>query len=363
MLCRALLLLACALALTGCGGRVFEERRERPPLREVFPPPSLEGPSAAAPAPPEAAAAPAARPPEAAIDPAELLQSLPAQPADSGAALKPPADSGAQLKPPALGEETSDARAPSERVLDPADLLEEFGAAPAAEPPPRQPAGEPPPPAAQEPSSATQPPARAAAPANDAPRVIVSTRPALLVSIDGEPAYGPVEGTKLQRVLNTPAFLLKGVSGSYYLSVYDGFMSAKKLSGPWTVLATPPRVVQDAKARARVDGEADVLAGRPDAKTGQRPSLKQVTPRIVVSTRPAALVLIRGEPAYEPVAGTELSRVVNTDARLFVHRPADRNYLELARRWYRSSSLEGPWEQVEPGELPAGLEEAAASND
>jgi hypothetical protein len=172
-----------------------------------------------------------------------------------------------------------------------------------------------------------------------------------------------VEGTKLQRVMNTPAFLLKGLSGNYYLSVYDGFMRATKLSGPWTVLPEPPRVVQQAKARALVDGEADVLAGRPEAGSGQRPSLKQIVPRILVSTRPAVLVSIRGDPQYEPVEGTRLSRVVNTDARLFVHRPEDRTYLQVGERWYSAPSLDGPWEEAASAALPPGLEEAVGRND
>jgi hypothetical protein len=358
---RALVLCVCALAMTGCGGRLVEERRERPPLREVFPPPSIETPSATAPAPRQPAAIPASgAPPTAAAGavPSEAPAEPAAPPPQSGASLKAPADS-RSLEPPALDEDGLDAREPPEGEPAPGhDLQKEFDTAPA----PESSTGAP-----GEAASATQPPARAAetaaAIAPDAPRIIVSTRPALLVSIDGEPEYGPVDGTKLQRVMNTPSFLLKGLSGNHYLSVYDGFMWSKKLTGPWTVLTAPPRVVQEAKARALVDGEADVLAGRPDLATGQRPTLKQVNPRILVSTRPAALVVIRGEPAYEPVEGTQLSRVVNTDARLFVHRPADRTYLELAQRWYRAPSLKGPWEQVEPGGLPPGLEEAAAGNE
>jgi hypothetical protein len=207
-----------------------------------------------------------------------------------------------------------------------------------------------------------EPPPAPAAAATPALRIIVSTQPAMLVSIEGEPEFGAVGGTKLQRVLNTPAFLLKGPSGNYYLSVYDGFMRATKLAGPWSAMPEVPRVVQEAKAHALSDGETDVLAGRPDPQTGQRPSLKQVTPRIVVSTQPAALVVIKGEPMYQPIEGTRLSRVVNTDARIFVHRPEDRTYVQVGERWYRAPSLKGPWETVEGSGLPEGLEETVGQH-
>jgi hypothetical protein len=369
--------LLCLVTIAGCGGRLTEERRQRPPLREVFPPPSIEtAQPAATPAPPAAgsapapaaeAAAPAAAasaaaaaattPGSAAATPAPRTDgaTAPASSAEPTAALKPPrgAEAAAALEPPSLN---ADAEKPG-GAADPlatdtnGDLAREFEPA-TTQRPAAEGRSEPPVPVDEPAPSGAK---TAAQPAAEAPRIVVSTVPAVLVSIQGEPDYGPVDGTKLQRVLNTPAFLVKGVSGNYYLSVYDGFMRAGKLSGPWSVMPETPRVVQEAKARALGDGEADVLAGRPDPKTGQRPTLKQVPPRIIISTQPAALVLIQGEPIYEPVEGTRLSRVVNTDARILVHRPEDRTYLRVGERWYRAASLKGPWEPVDGSDLPEGL--------
>jgi hypothetical protein len=113
---RALVLCVCALAMTGCGGRLVEERRERPPLREVFPPPSIETPSAIAPAPRQPAAIPASgAPPTAAAGavPSEAPAEPAAPPPQSGASLKAPADS-RSLEPPALDEDGLDAREPPE---------------------------------------------------------------------------------------------------------------------------------------------------------------------------------------------------------------------------------------------------------
>jgi hypothetical protein len=394
-----ILLLAAAL-VAGCASEKAEQRRARAPLRDVFPPPSLEAPAAAAApsAPAAAGAAPgaagvaatagaasiagaaavdagaqdsasaAAAPPAASARAASEPQAPQAAAAATGtaAALKPPRDTGASersLAPPALDAELPSAReAPMEEQLAPRSLAKEFEPAPAA-------AAAAAPPATSSQGTAARPAVAAAQPSTlstapslaPAPRIVVSNSPALLVSISGKPAYGAIEGTKLQRVLNTPAFLIRGSNGKYYLSVYDGFMTASTLTGPWSVMKTPPAALVQAKARALTDGESDVLAGRPDSVTGERPTLRKGAPRIVVATQPTALVVIRGEPLYEPVDGTRLSRLSNTDARVFVNRPEDRTYVQIGERWYRAPSLKGPWEAVDPARLPEGLQEAAAA--
>ncbi len=50
------------------------------------------------------------------------------------------------------------------------------------------------------------------------PKIIVMQRPAVLILIDGEPVLTDVEGTNLQRVANTPYFIVQDVnSGMFYL--------------------------------------------------------------------------------------------------------------------------------------------------
>src|ERR1044072_1438239 len=43
---------------------------------------------------------------------------------------------------------------------------------------------------------------------NDPPQIFFSTRPAILILIDGSPALGPVKDTQLKRVINTRALIL-----------------------------------------------------------------------------------------------------------------------------------------------------------
>ena len=46
------------------------------------------------------------------------------------------------------------------------------------------------------------------------------------------PAYRPVSGTRLERVINTHPLLLKAPAGTHYLHVFDGWMEAPALPGP-----------------------------------------------------------------------------------------------------------------------------------
>ena len=70
---------------------------------------------------------------------------------------------------------------------------------------------------------------------NDPPKVIIATKPSLLVLIDGIPQLREIQGTKLQRVINTRAVLLfENDKKTYYLRVQDWWLQAKELEGPWT---------------------------------------------------------------------------------------------------------------------------------
>jgi hypothetical protein len=55
-----------------------------------------------------------------------------------------------------------------------------------------------------------------------------------LVLVDGPPVYRPVEKTDLERVFNTRALILLDKSGQHYLHLFDGYLQATGLGGPWT---------------------------------------------------------------------------------------------------------------------------------
>ena len=77
---------------------------------------------------------------------------------------------------------------------------------------------------------------------NAPPRIVFMQTPTVLVFIDGEPKYVPVEGTKLARVLNTRVLLLKDSKDKFYLHLLDGYMQASALTGPWSIAKKPPNM-------------------------------------------------------------------------------------------------------------------------
>jgi hypothetical protein len=75
-------------------------------------------------------------------------------------------------------------------------------------------------------------------------------------------------------------------------------------------------------------------------------------PEIVVSTVPAELIFIDGEPAYTPIADTDLLYVSNTDSDVVYDIGNQQVYVLLSGRWFVSGSLDGPWTNVPNDELP-----------
>ena len=75
---------------------------------------------------------------------------------------------------------------------------------------------------------------------NVPPKIVVSEKPAILVLIDGPPAYRPVPGTKLQRVINTRLLLLKDETERLYLHVFNGYLEAPSRRDPGAWPASRP---------------------------------------------------------------------------------------------------------------------------
>jgi hypothetical protein len=151
--------------------------------------------------------------------------------------------------------------------------------------------------------------------ANNPPRVIVSDVPAILVPVDGAPVQKPVPNySRWQRVINTRALILKGGLGdSYYLHVYDGWLSAASLEGPWTQASVGPFIARDINAIATAlskNNTVDLLTGGP--KADPKPTLANGVPVIYVSQAPAELIVFRGQPDFVPIVGTQLLWASNT---------------------------------------------------
>jgi hypothetical protein len=189
---------------------------------------------------------------------------------------------------------------------------------------------------------------------NDPPRIVFSTVPAIPVLIDGNPAYRPGKETRLERVINTRVLILRESSGKHYLHVFDGWMEAPAITGPWTVCKKPGGDLEKAMKDAIAGGQVDLLEGQGDPdKKDAKPSLaKGPVPTIHVATSPMELIVTEGDPKFVPIAGTALVYAENTTGNLFKHTTENKIYVLLSGRWFRSASMNGPWEFVPFANLP-----------
>ncbi len=179
---------------------------------------------------------------------------------------------------------------------------------------------------------------------NDPPKIIFTTTPSLLITIDGEPILQKIENTNLQSVINTPFFLLYDTKGkNYYLKGGSIWWDTNDIKGEWKTTTNPPK-------------EAVELAKQYDEQLNEDKEglevLKEETPKIIVATEPTELIVTDGEPAFAPISNTDLLYIENAENELFIDIDTQKYFILISGRWYISSDLNGPWSYVASDKLP-----------
>ena len=188
---------------------------------------------------------------------------------------------------------------------------------------------------------------------DDPPRIVFSTTPAILVLIDGSPAYRPVAGTPYARVFNTRPLILKDAAGAHYLRLFDGWMDAAAVVGPWSVAKAVPKDLDAVMHTVTRSGAVDLLAFVDPKEPSSRPPLaKGPVPAVLVAMEPTELIVTQGEPNYAPIDGTQLLYASNTTGHVFKHLGDQQTYVLVTGRWFRAASPAGPWQHVAGKDLP-----------
>ena len=186
---------------------------------------------------------------------------------------------------------------------------------------------------------------------NTPPKIYFSQSPALLVLVDGPPALRNIPGSTLLRVVNTSALLaMDQSSGLYFLRVNGGWMQAPALTGPWTDVAstsTSLPALSNLLQQAQSDGNVQLYD--PPATSSTPPAM----PSIFVSTTPAELIITQGQPAFEPISGTQLLHASNTSSSLFMDIATQSYFVLISGRWFTANSLSGPWSYTASNQLPS----------
>ncbi len=170
------------------------------------------------------------------------------------------------------------------------------------------------------------------------PRIVFSQQRALLVGYDGPPQLEPIEGSRLQRVVNTPyAVVFDPAASTYFLNGANLWYRAGNPLGPWRVVADPgPEVAAVVPPDTSV---ADQVAGQ--------------APEVITATEPTELIVTDGEPLMAPLVGSRLLYVTNTENDVLRDAVTGTVYVLLSGRWYTAHSSAGPWSYIAADSLPA----------
>ncbi len=178
---------------------------------------------------------------------------------------------------------------------------------------------------------------------NEPPEIIFKTTPTVLVMVDGDPIWEDVEKSSYRYVVNTPFFIVKEKDKeAYYLKGGNYWYSSFDPKTGWSYLEQPPKKMEKL-AQEYMGEEEQVESEEQDT----------IIPAIVVRTAPAELLQSGGEPAYEPIPGTSLLFMKNTDDDILMDIETQDYYVLISGRWYRSRSLTGnDWTYIPPNEVP-----------
>jgi hypothetical protein len=188
---------------------------------------------------------------------------------------------------------------------------------------------------------------------NNPPEFIFSEKAAILVAIAGDPVWGTMKGS-LDRVINTRALVLRDSKQDCYIHIFDGFVEAPSLHGPWKVATQVPRDANKIAAELAKQNVVDLMEETASEVTSnQKPSLKNGPPQVFVVSEPTELIVTNGTPDWVPISGTQLLYVNNTTANIFKDLNSQKTYILVTGRWFTAPGLSGPWQYVPGQDLPA----------
>ena len=173
----------------------------------------------------------------------------------------------------------------------------------------------------------------------DPPRIFHNTAPTVLVIFDGQPVWSQIQNVDLKFAVNTNWDVFEHTpSKTFYLRNDSVWLKAADPKGPlgsWMPAGKLPTSFNELPAD---DNWKDVRANLP----GRQISANAV-PAVFVNFEPAELILLTGQPQYDPVKGTSLLWVSNTESDVFRAGSSGLVYYLVAGRWFSAPSLDGPW--------------------
>ena len=169
---------------------------------------------------------------------------------------------------------------------------------------------------------------------NDPPEIFYSATQAILLSVQGEPVFAPIEKTDLQFLVNTNwDVFLANSKKHYYLLTERMWLEAPELKGPWSPSLKLPPDMAKLPAGQNFDAVKKMVPAPPPSGT---------VPQVFFSTTPSELILFKGAPIYSRIPKTSLLYVTNTENDVFLDDTQQEYYILLSGRWFRSKAFTAP---------------------
>jgi len=132
----------------------------------------------------------------------------------------------------------------------------------------------------------------------------------------------------------------------------DGWMESLNINGPWTIAGQTSPQLNKALNNSKNESEPSLAE-----------AIRQnAVPAVIVSTQPAELLQTQGDPQVASIEGTQLLYVINTENDIFVHTPSQDYFILLSGRWFKATSMMGPWQYVSGDKLPADFAKIPATH-
>jgi len=182
--------------------------------------------------------------------------------------------------------------------------------------------------------------------AENAPEVVVRTKPAELVVTEGEAKFEPLVDDLLV-ITNSASDVFMHVSEQKYFIVLSGrWFQSSKMQGPWVFVSSDslpsafqqiPADSDQADSRVYVSGTDEAREAVMDAQIPQTAAVNKGRVEIEVT--------YDGDPSFLGIKGSALEYAENTASTVL--RSGNQYYLVEDAVWYAGPSATGPWDVAE----------------
>lgn len=192
----------------------------------------------------------------------------------------------------------------------------------------------------------------------EAPTIIYTDKPTLLVNIDGQPFLKHDQEMNMERVMNSPSLIVRNPDDRMYYLYGEGmwYQSSAILGGWRPANRIPSRI-------AALDRQINEYKKENNIGNNAQENATYGPYEIFVSTEPVELIQSDGMPEFASVEGTSLLYMTNTYNSIFMHIDTQKYYLLLSGRWYVALKLHGPWGYTPADRLPADFARIPEGSD